>query len=72
MTFELTGFRLPDGLVEGAHGHYADLDLYGTYNVTHNIGAQVGFRSLDVGYLVDADAGNMKLKGLYFGIVSRY
>jgi hypothetical protein len=72
VTFELTGFRLPDDLVEGAHAHYADLDLYGTMNFTHNVGAQVGFRSLDVGYFVDTDAGSMKLKGLYFGIVSRY
>lgn len=72
VTFEMTGFRLPENLVEGAGGHYADLDLFGTYNFTNNVGAQVGFRSLDVGYFVDADAGSMKLKGIYFGIVSRY
>jgi hypothetical protein len=72
VTFELTGFKLPENLVEDATAHYVDLDLYGTVNFTNNVGAQIGFRSLDVGYVVDTDTGTMKLKGIYFGIVARY
>jgi hypothetical protein len=72
VTFELTGFKLPENLVEDAQAHYLDLDLYGTVNFTRNVGAQIGYRSLDVGYVVDTDAGTLKLKGVYFGIVARY
>ncbi len=39
---------------------------------TNNIGAQLGYRSFDVGYLVDQDTGSFTLKGLYFGVVARY
>ena len=56
-------------LIEDTSGHYVDLDIYGTVNFTNNVGAQVGYRSLDVGYLVDTDTGSFTLKGMYFGIV---
>ncbi len=72
VTFELTGFRLPDNLVKDAHAHYVDWDLYSTVNFTNNVGAQFGYRSLDVGYIVDTDTGTFKEKGLYVGLVARY
>ena len=50
--------------------HYADVDVYGTVNFTNNIGAQVGYRSFDVGYLVNTDTGSFTLKGMYFGVVA--
>jgi hypothetical protein len=70
VTFELTGFKLPD--VNEHSGHYVDFDLYGTLNVNDYVGAQVGFRSFDLGYVANQDSGTMKLKGMYFGIVARY
>jgi hypothetical protein len=72
ITGELTGFKLPKDLVKDASAHYVDFDLYGTVNFTNNIGAQFGYRSLDVGYIVDTDSGTFKLKGVYFGVVARY
>jgi hypothetical protein len=73
ITGEFTGFKLPKDLVVGTSAHYIDFDLYGTVNFTKHVGAQVGFRSLDVGYIVDTDdTGTFKLKGLYFGVVARY
>jgi hypothetical protein len=69
---EVTGFRLPDNLVKDAHAHYIDFDLYGTVNFTKNVGAQIGYRSLDVGYLVETDNGTFKMKGMYFGVAARY
>ena len=72
ITGELTGIKVPDSVSEDFNAHYADLDIYGTVNFTNNIGAQVGFRSFDVGYLVSEDTGSFKLKGLYFGAVVRY
>jgi hypothetical protein len=53
-------------------GKYYDFDLYGTVNFSDNFGAQVGYRSLDVLYKVNKDNGTMKLKGLYFGGVTRF
>jgi len=72
ITGELTGIKIPDSIAEDFRTHYADLDIYGTVNFTRNIGAQFGYRSFDVGYLVDQDTGSFTLKGLYFGVVARY
>ena len=71
-TFELTGFRLPQSINEEYKAHYADIDLYGTFNFNHHVGAQIGWRSLDVGYLIEDDYGNFDVRGLYFGVVARY
>ncbi|MEO8256841.1 MAG: hypothetical protein ABI868_05780 [Acidobacteriota bacterium] len=72
ITGEVTGFKLPANLIEDSSGHYVDVDVYGTVNFTNNVGVQVGYRSFDVGYLVDTDTGSFTLKGMFFGIVARY
>jgi hypothetical protein len=72
ITGELSGFKLPESVREGYRAHYADLDIFGTVNFNRFVGAQVGWRSLDVGYLVDDDFGNFDVRGMYFGIVARY
>jgi hypothetical protein len=72
ITGELTGVKVPDSISKEYKAHYADFDLYGTVNFTNNIGAQLGYRSFDVGYLVEEDTGSFVVKGLYFGVVARY
>jgi hypothetical protein len=72
VTGELTLFRIPSSVSEDYHAHYTDFDLYGTVNFTGNVGAQIGYRSFDVGYLVKRDTGAFTMKGIYFGIVARY
>ena len=72
ITGELSGFKLPESIAEGYKAHYADLDLYGTVNFNRNVGAQIGWRSLDVGYLIEDDNGSFDVRGLYFGVVARY
>jgi hypothetical protein len=72
ITGEVTGFKLPDSIDTRYAAHYVDVDIYGTVNFTNNIGAQLGYRSLDVGYLVKTDTGSLTLQGLYFGAVLRY
>jgi hypothetical protein len=75
LTGELTGFTLgwlPKSVIKKNTGHYSDLDVYGTLNVTNNIGVQAGYRAFDLGYSVDVDSGAMTLKGAYFGMVLRY
>jgi hypothetical protein len=71
VTFELTGIALPD-IDEDYDGHYADLDLYGTYNFNRYVGAQVGYRAFDVGVKFEEFTGSFTVKGLYFGVVARY
>ena len=72
ITGELVGFKIPENIDERYQAHYFDFDLYGTVNFNDYVGAQVGYRSLDVGYLIEKDRGDFKMKGLYFGGVVRY
>jgi len=72
ITVDISGFKLPEKLIKGSTGHYIDVDVYGTLNFTNNFGAQLGYRSFDVGYVVTHDTGSFKLKGLYLGAVARY
>jgi len=74
---EFTGASLgwlPPPIVKNNQGHYWDYDIYGTWNFTNAIGVQVGYRSLDLGYIVnqDRDSGSLTLRGLFFGVVARY
>jgi hypothetical protein len=72
VTAEFSGFRLPESIDEDYRAKYFDFDIYGTVNMTENVGAQVGYRSFDVFYRVDTDEGELKLKGPYFGGVVRF
>ena len=72
ITVDISGFKLPEKLIKGSTGHYIDVDVYGTLNFTNNFGAQLGYRSFDVGYVVTHDTGSFKLRGLYLGAVARY
>jgi len=72
ITGELVGMKIPDSVSKDYKAHYVDFDLYGTVNFNNYVGAQVGYRSLDVGYLIKKDQGSFKMKGLYFGGVVRY
>jgi len=72
ITGELTGFMIPDSIDKRYNAHYVDLDIFGTVNFNDYVGLKGGYRSTDVGYLIDADSGAFKLKGLYFGAVIRY
>lgn len=72
ITGEVTGLKFPSGAIKDFEAHYADIDIYGTMNVTQSVGAQIGWRSLDVGYLLERDTGSFVMRGLYFGVVARY
>jgi hypothetical protein len=41
-------------------------------NFNDHVGAQAGYRSLTVFYNIEEDAGDLKLKGLYFGGTLRF
>jgi hypothetical protein len=73
ITGEFTFFKVPENLGgEDYGGKYMDFDIYGTVNFNDYVGAQVGYRSIDVNYFADLDAGDLTFKGLYFGGVVRF
>jgi hypothetical protein len=72
ITGEMTGFKVPGRIGDVHGGNWADVDIYGTANFTRNVGAQIGFRSMDLGYEIKSDTASLTLKGIYFGIVARY
>jgi hypothetical protein len=74
VTGEFSFFKLPEKAIQSEEysGKYYDFDLYGTVNFNDHVGAQVGYRSVDVFYKVKLDHGTMKLQGPYFGGVFRF
>lgn len=72
VTGEVTAFKLPGSIAEreDAAGSYVDFDVYGTLNFVNNVGVQVGYRSLDLSYVVDLDFGELTMRGPYvLGVV---
>lgn len=72
VTGEVTAFKIPASIDRRYNAHYVDIDVYGTLNVTNNIGVKGGYRSRDVGYLIKSDSGSFEMKGIYLGGVLRY
>ena len=72
ITAEVTGFTIPDTVEGRYNAHYVDIDVYGTINPTNNVGVKIGYRSLDMNYKFEEDAGAFTLKGFYIGLVARY
>ncbi len=72
ITGEVSGFLIPSGIDSRYNAHYIDFDGYGTVNFTNNVGVNIGYRVLNIGYLVNADSGAFAMNGFYFGAVFRY
>jgi hypothetical protein len=72
VTGEWTFFKVPDDLSEDYDGQYFDLDIYGTVNFNNYVGAQLGWRTIDIFYEGDEDRGDLQFRGWYFGGVVRF
>lgn len=72
ITGEFTGFRLPESDSRDYSGRYYDFDVYATLNFTNNFGVTGGYRRLTLGYQVDNDFGDFRMKGLYVMGVARF
>ena len=72
ITAEFTAFRLPSNAVEGYEARYVDFNIFGTVNLSKMVGVDLGYRSMDLSYLVDRDTGDMKLDGMYLLGVFRF
>ena len=68
-TTEFTALKLTR---DEFRGKFYDFDVYGQLNLVKQLGVQVGYRSIDVDYLVDSEEGALKFKGPYFGGVLRF
>ena len=69
VTGEFTAFKYEG---DEFRGTFYDFDVYGAAHLGKYVGAQVGYRSVSVDFLVDNDAGDMKMKGPYFGGFVRF
>lgn len=78
ITGEFTGFKVFSFLrerltdAEVFEANFKDFEVYGTVSITRFLGLQGGYRSLSVDYVVDADTGNLQMKGPYFGGMIRF
>lgn len=71
---EISFFRMPESLatqLEG-RGSYTDYDFNATYNFNRYVGAQLGYRKVDILYEATRDGANLEFAGIYFGSVIRY
>ena len=67
--FEMQFFNIPDSLaktIEG-DGAFRDTDIHATYNVTKNVGAQLGWHRTSIFYTTDKDGGDLKTKPIGTG-----
>jgi hypothetical protein len=71
INFEVTGFRLPE-FDKRYEATYFDWDINGTFNVTNNVGVQVGWRKLTNFLRIENDLGDLRFQGLWFGAAVRY
>jgi hypothetical protein len=81
ITVEYTGFKVPgfigDKISDSLQGDdfdasQSDFDFYGTLSFGRHVGVQGGYRALTADYLADQDAGDLKMKGWYFGGLVRF
>lgn len=71
VNFEFSGMKFPR-MAERYEGNYFEWDLNGTFNVTNNVGIQMGWRRSTTYLSIERDLGDLKFNGLWFGAALRY
>lgn len=66
---EFAVFKYSGGDLEGT---FFDIDVSATASVTKNLGFQGGFRTVSADFFLDDKSGDLMLKGVYAGFVSRF
>ncbi len=82
ITTEFTGFSVPGFIGDRISDSLSDdddfeaklyeFDIYGTLNFGRHLGIQGGYRRLSAEYLVEDDAGDLELRGWYWGGLLRF
>ncbi len=71
VNFEISGMKVPD-VDPDYQGNYVEWDLNGTFNVTNNVGIQMGWRKSTTFLAIEQDLGDLQFNGLWFGAALRY
>jgi len=53
-------------------GTFFDLDVSATASITKSLGFQGGYKAVSADYFLDDDRGDLTLKGVYVGFISRF
>ena len=69
---EVSGFKLPNNLLESFTGEYIDFDVSATVNLIESLGVQVGYRSIDLNVSSNEEGVALKLDGVYVGALVRF
>ncbi len=69
---EITGVTLPEEVAKDYGGEYIDFDVHGTLNFTEQIGAQIGYRSVDMSGFFETERVDLRLEGIYVGALIRF
>jgi hypothetical protein len=72
LTFEVSGMKLPEALLDDREGDYLDLDLSATVNINEGFGVSAGWRRMDTTLRVKQDFGELRFRGLWFGGAIRF
>jgi len=72
LTGEATFFGVPDRPDGHYGGKVADIDVAAVWTVTSHLGAQVGFRAIDIHHLGEWNTAEFSLKGIYVAARVRY
>jgi hypothetical protein len=71
ITGEISGLKIPK-IGEDYEASYADIDVYGTFNFTNNVGVQGGWRRMTTFLRIEEDQGDLKFQGFWFGGAIRF
>jgi hypothetical protein len=69
---EVTFFGVPDRADRHFGGHIADVDVSAIWHVTRHLGAQAGFRDIDINHLGEWNTATLNLTGPYVGALVRF
>lgn len=72
ITAEFTGFKLPASYSDNYRAQYVEFDVFTTINLSRMIGVNLGYRSMDLSYLMNRDTGDLKLDGIYLSGTFRF
>jgi hypothetical protein len=66
---ELSGLKVPGNAFNVS---FWDFDISATASVSRHFGVEGGYRAVTANYAIDEDSGDLKMRGIYAALVSRF
>jgi hypothetical protein len=66
---ELSGLKVPGDTFDVS---FWDFDISATASVSRHFGVEGGYRAVTADYAIDEDSGDLRMRGIYVGLVSRF